>query len=92
MVTGQVTQGGLIIILVLFYVHTTDSILRGTGLTLANSISLSDTSRQQTVVGGDLAAVEFQLQATVKIDPQMRLFGFTHRVARVLPVVMMVLH
>ena len=39
-----------------------------------------------------LGAVEFQLQAAVKIDPQMRLSGFTRRVIRVSPVVMMVLH
>ncbi len=47
---------------------------------------------EQPGIRGDLAAVEFQLQATVKIDPQMRLSGFTRRVTRVLPVVMMVLH
>ncbi len=35
------------------------------------------------VLGGDLAAVEFQLQAAVEIDPQMRLSGFTRRVRRV---------
>ena len=47
---------------------------------------------EQPGIRGDLAAVEFQLQATVEIDPQMRLSGFTHRVTRVLPVVIMVLH
>ena len=43
-------------------------------------------------VGRDPAAVKFQLQAAVEIDPQMRLSGFTRRVTRVSPVVMMVLH
>ena len=47
---------------------------------------------EQPGIRSDLAAVEFQLQATVEIDPQMRLSGFTRRVTRVWPVVMMVLH
>jgi hypothetical protein len=36
--------------------------------------------------------VEFQLQAAVEIDPQLRLSGFTRRVKQVWLVVMMVLH
>ncbi len=47
---------------------------------------------QEPSVRGDLAAVELQFQATVEIDPQMRLTGFTRWVTRVSPVVMMVLH
>ncbi len=47
---------------------------------------------EQAGVRGDLTAVKFQLQAAVEIDPQMRLSGFTRRVKRVSPVVMMVLH
>jgi hypothetical protein len=35
---------------------------------------------QETSIGGDLAAVELKLEATVKIDPQMRLSGVTRRV------------
>ena len=33
---------------------------------------------QEASVRGDLAVVEFQLQATVEIGPQMRLSGFAH--------------
>ena len=47
---------------------------------------------QEPSIGGDLAAVEFQLQAAVEIDPQMGFSGFTRRVTRGSPVVMMVLH
>ncbi len=47
---------------------------------------------EQPGIRGDLAAVEFELQATVEIDPQMRLSGFTRRVTWGWPVVMMVLH
>ncbi len=47
---------------------------------------------QEPSVRGDLAAMEFQLRAAVKIDPHMRLSGWTRRVTRVSPVVMMVLH
>ncbi len=47
---------------------------------------------QEPSVRRDLATVKFQLQATVKIDPQMRLSGFTRRVRRVWPAAMMVLH
>jgi len=36
--------------------------------------------------------MEFKLEATVKFDPQMGLSGFTRRVTRGWPVVMMVLH
>jgi hypothetical protein len=36
--------------------------------------------------------MEFELEATVEIDPQMRLSGFTHRVTRRWLVVMMVIH
>ena len=46
---------------------------------------------QEASVRGDLAAVKFQLQAAVEIDPQMRLCGFTRRVIRLSPVVVMVL-
>jgi len=35
--------------------------------------------RKQTGVGGGLAAVEFQLQAPVKTDPQRPSVRFTHR-------------
>ena len=37
------------------------------------------TIREQTGVPGDFAAVEFQLQATVEIDPARVEFGLTHR-------------
>jgi hypothetical protein len=47
---------------------------------------------EQPGIRSDLAAVELQLQATVEIDPQMKVSGFTHRVTRVLPVVIIVLH
>ena len=47
---------------------------------------------EEAGIRGDLAAVKFQLQAAVEIDPQMRLSGFTRRVTRVSPVAMMVLH
>ncbi len=47
---------------------------------------------QEPSVRGDLTAVEFQPQAPVEIDPQMRLSGFTRRVRRVPPAAMMVLH
>jgi hypothetical protein len=36
--------------------------------------------------------VKFELQATVEIDPQMWLSGFTRLLTRVSPVAMMVLH
>jgi len=36
--------------------------------------------------------VKLQLQATVEIDPQMGSSGFTRRVTRGWPVVMMVIH
>ncbi len=39
-----------------------------------------------------VAAVEFQLQAAVKIDPQRVLSGVTRWMTRVSPVVMIVLH
>ena len=38
------------------------------------------TSSGKASVRGDLAAVEFQLQAAVEIDPQRPLLRFTHRV------------
>ena len=47
---------------------------------------------QEPGVRRDLAAVKFQLQAMVEIDPQMRLSGFTRRVTGGSPVAMMVLH
>jgi hypothetical protein len=47
---------------------------------------------QEASVRGDLAAVKFELQVTVEIDPQMRLSGFTRRVRRVPSAAMMVLH
>ncbi len=37
---------------------------------------------QEPSVGGDLAAVEFQLQAAVEIDPQRWEFGFPNRIRR----------
>ena len=37
---------------------------------------------QELGVGGYLAAMEFELQATVEIDPQMRSSGVTRRVRR----------
>jgi hypothetical protein len=46
---------------------------------------------EQSGIPGDLAAVKFQLQATVEIDPKMRPSGFTRWVIRVLLVVIMVL-
>jgi hypothetical protein len=49
-------------------------------------------SFEEPSVRGELAAMEFELQATVEIDPQMRLSGFTRRVTRVPPAAMMVLH
>ncbi len=36
--------------------------------------------REQTGIGRDVAAMEFQLQAAVEIDPKASLFRFTHRV------------
>jgi len=36
--------------------------------------------------------MEFKLEATVEIDPQMGFSGFTRRVTRGAPIVMMVLH
>ena len=47
---------------------------------------------QEPSIGGDLAAVEFQLQAAVEIDPQRVLSRVTRWVTRVRPVKMMVLH
>ncbi len=38
---------------------------------------------QESSVGGDPAAVEFELQAAVEIDPQMGLSGFTRRLRQV---------
>ena len=38
---------------------------------------------QEPSVGGDLATVEFELQAVVEIEPIMRRSGFTRRVRRV---------
>jgi hypothetical protein len=35
---------------------------------------------EEAGIRGDLAAVKFQLQAAVEIDPQRRRFRFTHRV------------
>jgi hypothetical protein len=32
---------------------------------------------QDAGIGGDAAAVEFQLQATLEIDPQRAIIGFT---------------
>jgi len=36
--------------------------------------------REQTGIGRDVAAMEFQFQAAVEIDPKASLFRFTHRV------------
>ena len=47
---------------------------------------------QQPGVGSYLAAMEFELQTTVEIDPQMRLLGVTRRVKRACPVSVSVLH
>jgi hypothetical protein len=48
---------------------------------------------QEPGVRRDLAAVEFELQVLVEIDPQMRLSGFIRPVMRrVWPAAMMVLH
>ena len=35
---------------------------------------------KKTTIGRDVAAVEFQLQAPVEIDPERGQFRFTHRV------------
>ena len=42
--------------------------------------------RKQAAVGGDLGAVELELQATVEGDPKGRLFGFTRRIRHGRPV------
>jgi hypothetical protein len=47
---------------------------------------------EQSGVRRDLGTVEFKLQAAVEIDPQMGGSGYTRRVTRGSPVVMMVLH
>tara|TARA_B100000749_G_C18149028_1_gene350980 strand:- start:169 stop:615 length:447 start_codon:yes stop_codon:yes gene_type:complete len=39
--------------------------------------------RQQPRIGSDLGTVEFQLQPTVKIQPQNPAFRFTHRVSHI---------
>ena len=39
--------------------------------------------RQQPRIGSDLGTVEFQLQPTVKIQPQNPVFRFTHRVSHI---------
>jgi len=47
---------------------------------------------EKSSVGSDFGTVELKLQATIEIDPQVRLSGFTRRVTRDLPVPVMVLH
>ncbi len=47
---------------------------------------------EQSGVRGDLGTMEFKLEATDEIDPQMGSSGFTRRVTRGLPIAMMVLH
>ena len=47
---------------------------------------------EKSSVGSDLGTMEFELEATVEIDPQMRLSCFTRRVTRGSPALMIVLH
>jgi hypothetical protein len=47
---------------------------------------------EQSGVRCDPGTVELQLQATVEIDPQMGVFGFTRRVTRGWLVVVLVSH
>ena len=47
--------------------------------------------REKSSVRGNLGIMEFELEATVEIDPQMRVSWLTRRVTRGSPVVMLVL-